>query len=438
MVISPAGAYKIDVPGAWRVSPLAADQNKLIVSTYSGFSILKKENGRWNYSHKAPDFIDSCRGFIEDEENYTFWVVNTNSQIQKISYDAAFSRMLNRKLYTIKNARFDANNIFRKIDNNLVVCTTNGIYQYSRITDSFDRYPQLESMLDGPRYYEFLYADVYKNIWFVSDKQLKMLPYQNGYKGYYNWGGLADELIDSYENVFMLDSAKAIVSVDNAFVRIDLAKRTDLPHDIKTYIRRLVSSRNDSIISFGNTENPVMLPYRLNSISVHYAATDYTRILNVLYTYRLKGLDDDWSVPAATTSKDYTNLPEGKYTFEVKAIVNGNISSAITYITFTIQPPWYRSVWAYLSYAALLILFLLVLYKKTVSKQKKIIHQKGEELIAQSKRFEAETRQKDEEIYELQHENLKNELKYKTQEINGYILNIIRKNEILENVKKMH
>ncbi len=189
MVISPAGAYKIDVPGAWRVSPLAADQNKLIVSTYSGFSILKKENGRWNYSHKAPDFIDSCRGFIEDEENYTFWVVNTNSQIQKISYDAAFSRMLNRKLYTIKNARFDANNIFRKIDNNLVVCTTNGIYQYSRITDSFDRYPQLESMLDGPRYYEFLYADVYKNIWFVSDKQLKMLPYQNGYKGYYNWGG---------------------------------------------------------------------------------------------------------------------------------------------------------------------------------------------------------------------------------------------------------
>lgn len=82
------------------------------------------------------------------------------------------------------------------------------------------------------------------------------------------------------------------------------------------------------------------------------------------------------------------------------------------------------------------MILILIIYKKTISKQKKIIHQKGEELIAQTRRYEEETKLKDEAIYELQNENLKNELKYKTQELNGYMLNVIRKNEMLENVKR--
>lgn len=436
IAITPSQTYKIEVSGAWEIHGLNADKNKLIVGTYSGFSILKKEDGVWTYSHKAPDFIDSSRGFIEDEENYTFWVANTNSYIQRISYNAAFNKVLSKKIYHIKEGRFDTNVIFRVLDNKLVICTTNGIYQYSRITDSFDRYVQLESMLEGAQYYEFLYEDVYKNIWFVADKQLKMLPYENGYKGYiYNWG-LSEELIDGYENLFFPDSTKVIASVDNAFVMIDLSGRENLSRDVKTCIRKLTNSRNDSIISYGNTNIPIVLPYSLNSVKIYYAATDYMRISNIMYTYRLKGLEEEWSVPSTITVKDYTNLPEGKYTFEVKTVVNGDVSSDTTYISFTIQSPWYRSVWAYLAYTALLIILLFVLYKKTISKQKKIIHQKGEELIAQTRRYEAETRQKDEEIFELQTENLKNELNYKTQEINGYILNLIRKNEMLESVKK--
>jgi len=436
LIITPNDMNKINVSGAWEIHPLAATKDKLIVGTYSGFSILEKINGRWIFSHRVPDFLDSSRGFIEDEENYTFWVVNTNSQMQRVTFDPSFTKILSRKTYSLKNSMFDANTIFRYIDNNLVVCTTNGLYYYSRITDSFDQYTPLESMLDGLKYYEYLYVDKFKNIWFVSDSQLKMLPYNNGYKGHvYNWG-LSDELIDSYENIFLLDSTRAIVSVDNAFVRLDLSQKGNLSQNIRTYIRKLTNSRDDSIISYGNTSIPIVLPYELNSIKVHYAASDYTKILNVLYSYRLNGLDNEWSTPTSATSKDYTNLMEGKYTFEVRTIVNGIVSQTPASFSFTVNPPWYRSFWAYVSYITLVVLLLYLLYKKTISKQKMIIHQKGEELIAQSKRFAAEAKQKDEEISELQTENLKNELKYKTHEINGYILNLIRKNEMLEDVKK--
>jgi len=436
MVITPSETYKVDVPGAWSLQPLRADADKLIVGTYSGLAMLKKINGRWIFSHKAPDFIDSSRGFIEDEENYTFWIGNTNSHIQKVTFDPEFSRLINRKIYTLKNTTLEANNIFRIIDNNLVVCALDGLYRYSRISDTFDRYTQLESMLEGPKYYEFLYEDRFKNLWFVSDRQFKVLPYKGDYKGcIYNWG-LSDELIDSYENVHMIDSTKAIVSVDNGFARLDLSQKDNLSRNIDAFIRKLTNSRNDSIISYGNTAEPIVLPYKLNSVRIHFAATDYTQLSSILYSYRLSGLDKEWSIPAPITSKEYTNLSEGKYTFEVRTVVNGNICPNVAYLTFTVQPPWFRSPWAYAFYMFLVVVLLYLLYKKTISKQKKIIYQKGEELIAQTKRYEAETKQKDEEIYELQHEKLENELRYKTQEINGYILNIIRKNEMLEDVRK--
>jgi DNA-binding CsgD family transcriptional regulator len=438
MVITPSESYKINLQGAWETHPLAGDKDKLIVATYSGFCILKRSNAHWIYSHKVPEFMDSSRGFIEDDEAYTFWIANANGQIQRITFDPEFRKVTKRKIYPLDSTAFNANIIFRKIDNNLVICTRRGILQHSRITDSFDHYTQLESMLEGEKYYEYLMTDRFKNIWFVADNNLKMLHYSDGgYKeAIYNWG-LSSELIDSYENVYMTDTNTAVVSVDNAFVKIDLSKKDEESRPVNTYIRKITNNRNDSILSYENNGKILSLPYMLNSIRIHFAATCYEHSSDVLYTFRLNGADDEWSMPSPNTMKEYTNLREGKYTFEVKAFIDGHPDSAdITSISFTVQPPWYRSLLAWLLYTFVVAILILILYRKTISKQKKIIHQKGEELIAQSRRHKEETKLKDQEIYELQNENLKNELKYKTQELNGYILNVIRKNEMLEDVKK--
>lgn len=436
-IISPTETYRIDLFGVWETHSLAGEKDRLIAGSYSGFYILKYINGRWALSHKAPDFSDSNRGFIEDEEKYTFWVVNTNSRIQKVSFNPEFSKVISRKNYSLKESAFEANTIFRIVDNNLIACTNNGIYRYSRINDTFERYTQLESMLEGAKYYEYLFVDKLKNIWFVADRQLKLLEYKDGeYKRIHNWG-LSNELIDSYENIHLLDSSSVIVAVDNAFSRIDFSQKDNTLLPAKPHISRLVSSKNDSILSYGKACSNIEIPYDLNSIKIHFAIANYAQTSDILYSYRLKGVDDEWSIPSAITSKEYTNLPEGKHTFEVMAYTDGNtISPEISSITFKILPPWYRSPLAYVIYLILFSLALFLLYNKTIRKQKKIILQKGEELIAQNKRHEEETKLKDQEIYELQNENLKNELQYKAQELNGYILNVLRKNEMLEDVKK--
>ena len=436
-IISPTETYKINIQGAWETRPLFADKKRLIVGTYSGFCILEKINNRWSLLRKVPFFMASCRGFIEDEDNYSFWVTNTNSDIQRITFDRDFTKIIGEKKYEIKGATIKGNSVFRVIDNNLVICTDKGIFQYSRISDSFDKYNQLDTSLEGDKYYDYLFLDKYKNLWFIAEHQLKFKPFINGtYDRKYNFD-LAGELIGSYENVFLKDSTTAIVAADNGFFKIDLSLEHKVSKKIRPFINTFSSTKNDRIICYGKSEIDIKLPYDLNSVKFDFAGTDYAHTSEILYTYKLAGIDKEWSVPTNSTIKEYTNLPPGDYAFELKAFINGSdIPNEAVIFSFSIDPPWYRSLFAYIVYGICLISAFYILYKKTISKQKKIIFQKGEELIAQSKKHEEETELKNKKIYELQNENLKNTIQHKTQEINGHLLNLIRKNEILAHIKK--
>jgi two-component system sensor histidine kinase ChiS len=61
----------------------------------------------------------------------------------------------------------------------------------------------------------------------------------------------------------------------------------------------------------------------------------------------LAGYDDKWSAWSQTPSKEYTNLPPGKYTFHVKARNLYGIEAPPALFSFGITPPWYRTTWAY-------------------------------------------------------------------------------------------
>lgn len=417
-VITPKENYRIDLRGVWEIQALASNKDRLIAGQYSGFSILKKENNRWIFSNRVDGYQKSGRGFIEDEIKNVFWIANQNGEVQRIKIDNEYKGISNVKEYNLRG--IGENVFFRKIDNNIILCTLHGIFQYSRITDDFNHYSQLEGILDGQQYYEYLNNDQLNNIWFVSDKNLKLLKYDSDkHTRRIISLDLRDQLIDNYENVSLLDSTTAIVAVDKAFVKIDLSK-LNLNHSIPdVFIRRVLSiNKKDSIISYGNIHDKIVLPYSENSISIHFVGTEYTNTSEILYSYRLKGLDK-WSVPSEKHFKEYVNLGEGSYIFEVRVFMKGYTDAGkITSFEFKILAPWYRTIWAYLFYIIVFGLTIYTLYKKIIGEQKKIIVQK------------------DEEIYALHNENLKAELFYKAQELNGSILNVIRKNEILEDVKK--
>ncbi|MDR0667668.1 MAG: hypothetical protein LBF90_03500 [Prevotellaceae bacterium] len=435
VVIPPNGdTYKINLSGVWEVHPLAAHPSKLIAATYAGLCILEKKNGRWALAYMIPDFFYSSKGLLEDDECGSFWIVNAADQIQKIRFNPEMTAIVDAKVYP--GTSCGANRHFRRIDNNILICAKDGIYQYSRLSDCFIRHTQLEAMLDGQKYYEYLTIDPMKNIWFVSGAQLKVLPFKNGqYLPAYNTG-LSDELINHYENVCLLDTTVAIVSADNAFMKVDFSKTSPLP-PVPTCIREFSSTKNDSVISYNNAPRTAVLPYSQNSVIIRFAAAAFPLRSDVLYSCRLKGIDEDWGSPSPNTFKEYTNLHEGRYTFEVRAIVDGYTQEEhVAALEFEIRPPWRRSTAAFVVYVLLSLLAGSIVYRKTIGKQKKIIRLKRQELISQTRRHREETKVKDQEISALQTQNLQTELKFKTQELSGYILNVIRKNEMLEEVRK--
>jgi hypothetical protein len=435
IVINASESYKINLPGVWEVYAPAAHRDKLIAATYDGLCILEKHDHRWCFAYTIPDFFDSARGLLEDDEQGNFWIANTGNHIRKIRFNAGLTAIADTKLYPGPVVCWP-NGYFRRIDNSIAFCAKDGIYQYNRLSDSFIRYPQLEALLDGQRYYEYLSIDPMKNIWFVSDLRLKVRPFKDGrYQPVYNTG-LCNELINHYENVWLLDSTVAIVSVDNAFMKVDFSKERPVP-PVPTYIREFGSSKNDSIICYNNALPSVALPYSQNSVMIRFAAAAFPLRSDILYTCRLKGIDKEWSIPSPNTFKEYTNLHEGRYTFEVKAIAGGHMQDGYSAVMdFEIRPPWHRSAIAFAVYIALILAALYIIYEKTIGKQKQIIRLKRQELIAQTRRHREETKVKDQEIYALQTKNLQAELNFKTQELSGYILNVIHKNEILEEVRK--
>ncbi len=121
-------------------------------------------------------------------------------------------------------------------------------------------------------------------------------------------------------------------------------------------IRRL-TSLDDSLIYGGTTlaeKHYFSLPYSSNSLRFEFALPAFDDPSSHQYSFMLEGFDKKWSKWSSETEKEYTNLPEGSYHFRVKARNIYQEERESEALNFTILAPWYRSWWAYLSYALLL------------------------------------------------------------------------------------
>ncbi len=135
------------------------------------------------------------------------------------------------------------------------------------------------------------------------------------------------------------------------------------------------------------------LPYARNSLTFEFSGAWFEHADSTRFHYLLQGYDDSWSEWTLETRKEYTNLPEGRYTFQVEAKnVTGRVGDQAAF-TFQIAPPWYRTALAYLGY--LLVLGGLVATGSQVQSRRLIAAKARLESIV-AERTEEITRQKEE------------------------------------------
>lgn len=127
-----------------------------------------------------------------------------------------------------------------------------------------------------------------------------------------------------------------------------------------------VSADQDSLLS--QAGHNIVLPYGTKSIAFDYVAIEYENHDDIFYSYFLEGQDDTWSLPSKITSKEYTNLPPGKYAFHVIAKRASGATSKETIFSFEIKHHPLLTPWAFLVYLILLVALVIWLSKIRASK----------------------------------------------------------------------
>jgi len=110
--------------------------------------------------------------------------------------------------------------------------------------------------------------------------------------------------------------------------------------------------------------DPVILNYNENTITIEFAALEFTNPARNRYAYMLEGVDNDWIDLGTRNFVAFTNLPPGEYTMRVKGCNNdGRWNENGVSLSILIHPPWWKSNVAYIVYF-LLAVFFIILYIK--------------------------------------------------------------------------
>ncbi len=140
-------------------------------------------------------------------------------------------------------------------------------------------------------------------------------------------------------------------------------------------IVRSVTMSGDSIIYESNIAAPdrLQIPFDKNNVNIEFAAPLYISQEAMVYKTYLDGLDKEWSDYSRQTSKEYINLPPGKYEFKVMARNLFGDETEEASISFGIIPPWYKTWWAYALYV---LGFLLLVYTIVRSRTRILVNQR--------------------------------------------------------------
>lgn len=111
--------------------------------------------------------------------------------------------------------------------------------------------------------------------------------------------------------------------------------------------------------------NPTHIPPGRHRLTFRYAGVNVSNAEDVRYRYRLNDVDSGWSEPTALREIDYTNIPPGRFRFEVIArnpdgIWSGQESSLI----FEVEPAYYQTRWFQVTAVTALGLVVLTLYRR--------------------------------------------------------------------------
>lgn len=173
-------------------------------------------------------------------------------------------------------------------------------------------------------------------IWAGTDKGLsKIAQYDNAVS--ITKYSSADGLISDIINTILINENRVYVGTPEGISYFDKTERLSSSIcDLKLLGIRVGGKDVDEKSSFN-------LKYG-NNIRFDYVGLSFKSAGNILYKYRLRGLDTVWKA-TTQTSLEFISLPPGKYTLELIAINKFDVKSAPYIVQIIVRPPVWQTSW---------------------------------------------------------------------------------------------
>jgi ligand-binding sensor domain-containing protein/DNA-binding CsgD family transcriptional regulator len=429
--------------GYWNFTPLSNvfPSEKVVAGNYKGVSIMRYENGKFISDSNLPGFEETSR-YVTIDRSDRIWVSHPYHGIFLLDSDPS----KNQKVKTFNRTHglpSDLNNHIFKIKNKLVVGTEKGVYQFNEQTEKFEPDEFYQKML-GDISIRYLKEDTDGNIWFIHEKELGVIDFSFKTPKLIYLKELNKKMLSGFEFLYPIDTRNILLAGESGFFHINYEKYKNNVAKVPVFIRQVkLINQNEKIIFGGifkdnagnKNANITEIENEWKSIHFEFTSPIFGTQANIQYSFRLKGLDNDWSPWNNKTEKDYSALPPGKYYFEVKARNCLNQESEIISYGFHILPPWYKTTWAYILFALIVVFSLASFYYKQKNKLNKQVqlHEIEQNRLLYLHQLEIDKAAS--ELIALRNEKLHSEIDFKNSELATNAMHLVQKGELISKIK---
>lgn len=425
-----------DALGTWDIKPINQNTDILIQGNYDGLYILENKNGNWQQRNKIDGFNVSSRYFE---------MIDATHVLVSHEYKGVFKLELKEPLTA---ATIISNNDFQnsgsstslvKYNDEILYTHKEGVFTYNAVKNNFVKDSTLSELIDAKNYSSgrLVFDEAGNKLWSFSSQGINYLT-NNRLSGVPEIvkiplpNAVRNDVV-GFENIAPVQEGEYLYGTASGYIRIDLNDIHYQDHNLQINQVLVSSSKNDN--NYRNVDATLKGEFnnQENNLQIYYSVPKYNKYQKVQYQYKLEGLYNDWSQWSTESNEYFENLPFGTYTFYVRSRIGNKWSSNTESFSFTISPPWYLTTTALLLYVLFIGLFSVFMhhvYKRYYKKQREKL------LLKKQRELELKELENKEQLTRFRNDKLRQDIENKNRELGISTMNLIKKNEFLNNLKK--
>lgn len=194
-----------------------------------------------------------------------------------------------------------------------------------------------------------------KNLWFSSESDIAQLNLETGDLYYYDALEGENNTYFTEAEALRTPTGTILFGYSNGYCAFDpsLIKRSASAPPLR--ITRCVV--NDEVL-----EGDTIEIADGSTVTIEYAAMDFIGAKKLVYTYKLDGIDANWSFAKDVRRVTYSHLSHGTYVFHVRSFnrEGGDVDNE-KQLVIMVNRPWWLTWWAFMLYALAIILVLVII-----------------------------------------------------------------------------